>query len=342
MKKSHTYYEQRAAGSGNPDDHPAPTKRRPLPAETSGKAVRDQVRKGSTVGDNGGMREPGRKKSQRLKESDVTAKLEHEVGSTMNTGDTENEERSKAQSKAERRLRKAAARAASSTKEEREADDEGDGSLAPERSSGTTEKKRRHPKEDGSGALKSKKRKRRREQELPTEEASVVPGENSEMQHSPKQAVVDATAGATEATKKHGKKKVNADMSTKAANVECRPANTDGGSRDEQDAYSSSEELPIPGERAKQGAHDAAGKAIDAKSAARAGDPESGVVGVVVSRKRSRAKGSKKKTWQSDTTRVSDEFGESRDDGGFSVGAMLEARGQRETVGSGSGVSAWD
>lgn len=361
MKKSHVYYQNRAANdddNSNGNSTPKPDKDRKRDGSgrnlkhpaTVGKAEQDEDErmKGNERGHKDtkvsskkeeGASEKHTEKRQGLKKSDPA--------------DAEEELRGKK----ERKLKKRAARAAKATKGGEGVVEEIVGNLSEiEASVNVDVKHRRHPKEEASVALKPKKKKRRREEEeLSKHTPSVVPDE----QHHQQQQQLPLKTAATETTnqnsKKHDKKlkktkqvkqKSSEVAKVKSSRQPSNPNGTDGGGLGaEQDPYSSSEDLPIPGigrKTIKNGVADEG--AVKKRATPLGGDAESGVVSIVLNKKRKGAtKGSRGKAWQGGVGLESD--GVEQGGGaerGFSVGAMLEARAQRETVGLVSGVSAWD
>lgn len=164
---------------------------------------------------------------------------------------------------------------------------------------------------------------------------------------------------------KKAKKKPSASFAASSNNDS---AETTTGSIVDNDPYSSSEELPIQGaqrQRAqnkgdnhpgKTAAAGEAGGAGGKRSGAPGGDLESGVVAVVMSRrvkkgKDARSNAKKEKGRKSSQNSSSGKWGrvgeggsggEDEETGGFSVQRMLKARESSVGFGLGGGVSAWD
>lgn len=367
MKKSHTYYEQRAADA-NPN--PDATERFPAPSE-AGRKFGGGGRPGKGSGDGfggggDGRMVDGQKPPWRLKgvpaadpaAAAIAGKGENRSGNDpTSSGNTEKAKRREAK----RLLKKKAARAPARVGRAEGARTKGDGggvgaagaSDLPDDGSG---KRNRLAEDDVDPAeVKSKKKKRRREAK---DETTDAPEERNPRRDSVK-AVVEPIASTAQDKKQRNEKKSEANASAKApAGGGGRTANegsgsgggggSGGGDDGDKDPYSSSEELPVPGKRAGKSADGDAkgGVGGGAKRAAQEGDRESGVVSVVLNRKRKGARGAKGKAWQTvggggGLQRDDGEAGGSGGEGGFSVEGMLAARGQRETVGLGLGVSAW-
>lgn len=353
MKKSHTYYEQRAADAKAHADADA-TGGFPAPSE-GGKKFGRGGRPGKGSGDGfvggDGREGDGPKPTRRLKgkpaapaagTAAVVGKDEKGSGKDRtSSGDTEKARRREAK----RLLKKEASRAdAGGAEGARIKGDGGTGAAAGASDSPGSDKRSRLPKaeeEDPAGVGSKKKKRRREARDSPETAAAAAASEDTKQRRDSGTAVAEPIATTAQDKKQRTKKKIKAKASAEA------PTEGGGGGGD-KDPYSSSEELPVPGKRAgkRAGGDVKGGVGGGAKSAAQGGDRESGVVSVVLNRKRKGAKGSKGKAWQA----AGEGGGLQRDDvgagggggeGGFSVEGMLAARGQRETVGLGSGVSAW-
>lgn len=314
MKKSHTYYEQRAAeGEATSGASVTSTRRGSTPAESSRKPRSDNS---AGVEVDGGQPKLGQKnKTKRRNGAGVSGDDDARAGKT-DSGDAEEEERSKEK----RRLKKAA------------------------------RKPREEASEGGAGVKRARKR------AAVDTEHRVVPNEDVPAVEELKPKMKKPLLGDADGSKKipavpdNGKivvekkgKKAKKKPSSKDRDIVPDVSTFNSGDRD---PYSSSEELPIPGVVAAKkiaGAGGREGTGVINKSIP-GGDPKSGVVAVVLNKKRKGAKkGSKGKAWHGGATPQSNDVGEDREGGGgFRVEAMLQARGQRETVGLGSGVSAWD
>ncbi|CAM9237324.1 unnamed protein product, partial [Ectocarpus sp. 4 AP-2014] len=328
MKKSHTYYEQRGgeqgagagagAGGGRKDSAMRGTtpgsgeKRAPCSGKMARPVKGDGVDGGGgvTSGDRGGGQllsgEP-KGESSRPKEMRVGQQGQGSGESSANM----NEEGAGTSKEERERKRKAARKAAAE-----EAQTEAAAAIA-NKQGRKTKKRRRREEEEGKEAsaaalsesadkLTKKQRRRRREEGT---------------------TAVETIAAAGAATTVVSKKKKKTATSSGEG----------GRPLQQEDPYSSSEELPIPGRG--DGGDSLAGEAHTAKRTADAAVPVrgSGVVSVVINTKR---KGAKAKARQDSS--AAGRPGGGGGLGGFSVDAMLEARGQKETIGLGSGVSAWD
>eukprot|EP00752_Nemacystus_decipiens_P014166 g12597.t1 len=331
MKKSHTYYETRGGEEGGS-----------AAQGVSGPGGRGPAGRPAAVGGRAGLdaRPDGagrRKVEQRDKKKGMKSPKSKEVRVDGGAQTIEEEEGGDDRARKAAGKMKKAARAASATLA---AAEEGKVEAAALEKLGKphkkSEKKRRREEEErterysrspfGTAATaavtsddigKSKKKQQRR----PSETAAV----DSVVENA---AVTDDGATATsehKASKTKKKKKTKHDR---------KGTSGIGGSvgRPHQDPYSSSEELPIPisGRQPPKSAT-AAAVPVD-------GDRESGVVSVVMNKKRKgTAVGGAAKPWQGGAAP-----GTAEDGGRFSFDAILEARGEKETIGLGSGVSAWD
>ncbi|CAN0518353.1 unnamed protein product, partial [Ectocarpus sp. 12 AP-2014] len=336
MKKSHTYYEQRGGEQGA--------------GAGAGGGRNDSAMRGTTPG-SGGKRAPGSGKMARPVMGDGV-----DGGGGVNFGDGEGGQLISGEPKGE-----------SSRPKEMRVGQQGQGSgesssNMDEEGAGTSKEERKRKRKaarkaaaeeaqtEAAAAItnkqgrKTKKRPRREEEKegkecsgsSPVEEASAAAPSESADKPTKKQrrrrreegiTAVETIAAAGAATTVVSKK------------IKKTATSGGGGGRAQQqeDPYSSSEELPIPGRG--DGGDSLAGEAPTAKRTSDAAVPvrESGVVSVVINTKR---KGAKTKARQDSS--AASRPGGGGGLGGFSVGAMLEARGQKETIGLGSGVSAWD
>lgn len=306
MKKSHTYYEQRAAdGEAANTANAASTGRGSRPAESSRKPRSDWAVKGAGGEVGCEQLELGETKIRRCNGAGVSGGDDRQARKT-DSGDAQEEERSKEK----RRLKKAARKA------------------------------REEAGEGGAGA------KRARKMVAVDNEHRDVPNEDvvvEELKPNTKKAPCDADGGrvmvevashtASDKARKDGRK-AKKNSSSKDRNIASGVSAGNGGGGD---TYSSSDDLPIPEARRTKAIAGAVKKSSS-------GDAESGVVAVVLNKKRKGAnKGSKGKAWHGGAKPQSDDVGQGHGGGGgFCVEAMLQARGQREAVGLGSGVSAWD
>ncbi|CAM9626759.1 unnamed protein product, partial [Ectocarpus fasciculatus] len=333
MKKSHTYYEQRGGeqgggggggGGGNKDSTmrgTTPGKRAP----STGTMARPDKGDGDDGG--GGVKSGDRKARQlvsgeRKKES--SRPKETRVGQGSGESSANMEEEGAGTSKEERKRKRKAAREAAAE----EAQTEATAALTNKQDRKTKKRRRREEEEEGE---------ERSDSSLPVGEAAAAAPSESTDKLTQKQrrrrreegtTAVETTTAAGAATTAVVRKKKK------------KTATSGGGggrAKQQEDPYSSSEELPVPG---RGGSGDGlAGEGPMAKRTADAAVPvrESGVVSVVMNTKR---KGAKAKARQDSSG--AGRPGGGGGQGGFSVDAMLEARGQKESIGLGSGVSAWD
>lgn len=329
MKKSHTYYDTRGGeeGGGAAKDVSGPGGREKPghPTSVGGRAGVDAKsdgdgRRALTGGEKKGVKTPKSKGERVGKVAQGSGESCAEIVEKGEGGDDGG-------SKAARKLKKKAARAAAA---ERAAEAKGKAEVATatlEKPDKKTAKKRPREAEEEEGERRSLS---------PVETAVTAAvssdgaGKNRKKQRRPsEEAAADSvvktaadTAGTTTASKqkatKTKKKKTKRDQ--KASSV--------GGSvgQQQEDPYSSSEELPLPGRQPT--------KTATAAAVPVGGDRESGVVSVVINKKRKGAMGAPAKPWQGGEAPGRAEK--------FSFDAMLEARGEKETIGLGSGVSAWD
>ncbi|CAM9415853.1 unnamed protein product [Ectocarpus sp. 6 AP-2014] len=335
MKKSHTYYEQRGgeqgagagAGGGRKDSAirgttPGTGGKRAPGSRTKARPVKSDGVDGGG-GDKSGDREGGqlvsrkpKEESSRPKEMRVGQQGQGSGASSANMG-----EEGAGTSKEERKRKKKAARKAAAEEVHTEA-----AAAIPNKQDRNTKKRRRREEEEG----------RERSGSSPVEEAAAAAPSESADKLTKKQrrrrreegtTAVETIAEAGAATTVVSKKKKKTATS----------GGEGGRAQQQEDPYSSSEELPIP--RRGDGGDSLAREEPAAKRAADAAVPvrESGVVSMVINTKR---KGAKAKARQDSSAAGRPRGGGGL--GGFSVGAMLEARGQKETIGLGSGVSAWD
>lgn len=313
MKKSHTYYETRGGeeGGGAAKDASGPGGRgKPgHPAAVGGRAGLDAKSDGA-----------GRRKVEEG-EKEKGAKSPKSKGVRVGGGAqiVEEEGGDEQESKAARKMKRKAARAAAA---ELVAEAERKAELAalgkPDKKGA---KKRRREAEEG----------KERRSRSPVDVSSDDADKSKKKQRRPSEgAAADSvveTAAASDGTPAAPKQKASKTKKKKKT----KHASSVGGSggQPQEDPYSSSEELPIPGRR-------------ETKSAAAAavpvgGDRESGVVSVVINKKRKGAVGGAAQARQGGAAP-----GHAEDGGRFSFDAILAARGEKETIGSGSGVSAWD
>lgn len=336
MKKSHTYYESRVgeeAGSGAEDVSGPGGRGKP------GRSSHGDGRAGLDAKSHGDGQRPlieGEKKAgAKSPKSKSKSKGVGDGRGARGSGEfgaevlEEGKGKDEADSKAARKLTRKAARAAVAelaSEAERQAKVAALGKPDKKRA-----KKRQREAEEGT-----ERRKRSPVETAGT--ASVasngVEGRKKHRRQSEESAadsVVETAAGADDtlaastpkATKTKKKKKTKADHEgTSTSSV--------GGSvgQRQEDPYSSSEELSVPGRGPARSAR--------AASVPVAGGRESGVVSVVI-KKRKSAKGASAKPWQGGAAPGRKEDGEK-----FSFDAILEARGEKGTIGLGSGISAWD
>lgn len=317
MKKSHTYYEQRAAdgeaaGSANAasigrGSRPAESSRRPR----SGWAVKGA---GGEVGC--GQLELGETKARRCNGVGVSGVDDRQAGKTE-SGDAQEEERSKEK----RRLKKAARKA------REEAGKGGAGAKRARKMAAVDIQHRDVPNEDVAVEELKPNMKMPPCDTDDSEKIPAVPDEGRDV-------VEVANRTANGKAQKDGRKAKTKPSSKDRKMASGVSAGNGGGG----DPYSSSDDLPIPKARRTKAIAGAV------KKSSSGGDAESGVVAVVLNKKRKGAsKGSKGKAWHGGAKPQTDDVGEGHGGGGgFCVEAMLQARGQREAVGLGSGVSAWD
>lgn len=333
MKKSHTYYDTRGGeeGGGAAKDVSGPGGRgkpRGHPTSVGGRAGLD----GKSDGDGRRKLVEGEKKkgAKSPKSKGVRAgQGAQESGEPSSENVDKEEGGDQGESKAARKLKKKAARAAAA---ELAVEAKGKTELAALRKDKTSAKKRRREAEEGGerrsrpsvetaataavlsdGAGKDRK-KQRRQAEAAAAASVVEPA-----------ADTDGTAIASKHKATKPKKKTKKHDRKKTSNV------GGGIGQQQEDPYSSSEELPIPGRQPTKT------KSATAAAMPVGGDRESGVVSVVINKKRKGAISAAAKPWQGGAAP-----GREEDGGRFSLGAMLEARGEKETIGLGSGVSAWD
>lgn len=331
MKKSHTYYDNRGGEEGGAaanDVSGSGGRRKPgHPSPVGGPAGVD------ANSDGDGRRKPiegekkKRAKSPKSKEArvergapasgDVRAQIaEQEVGS--NDGG----------SKESRKRKKKAARAAAADFAA-EGKGETDAAMLGKADKKAAQKRRREAEArterrsrssvgtavisvvSPDDAAKSRRKQLRRSEESATG-SSVV------------ETAVDTVGTAAVSTQKATKTKKKKSKSNHDRNETSRSSVGSSVGKQQEDPYSSSDELPIPGRQPK--------KSAAAAALPVGGDRESGVVSVIMNKKRKGAMGAAAKPWQ----------GEAADAGGFSFDAIVEARGEKESIGLGSGVSAWD
>ncbi|CBJ28855.1 Hypothetical leucine rich repeat protein [Ectocarpus siliculosus] len=274
-------------------------------------------------GDKSGDREGGQLVSRKPKEESSRPKEMRvgQQGQGSGASSANMDEEGAGTSKEERKRKRKAARKAAAEEAQTEA-----AAAIPNKQDRNTKKRRRREEEEG----------RERSGSSPVEEAAAAAPSESADKLTKKQrrrrreegtTAVETIAAAGAATTVVSKKKKKTATS----------GGEGGRAQQQEDPYSSSEELPIPGRG--DGGDSLAREEPAAKRAADAAVPvrESGVVSVVINTKR---KGAKAKARQDSS--AAGRPGGGGGLGGFSVGAMLEARGQKETIGLGSRVSAWD
>ena len=352
MKKSHTYYQQRAGGvdaASDPNKSPAPppqqkkNKKRKSPAkqgsdlnsESNPDSARCSDAEGVAVSDGAVAGGPQREDARRSS-TDADLSLDKKDSRECSGKTRVNSKGQQVKhGKAERRLKskkKAVGAAGKGNEGVEEMHDTGTGSTRG--NAGGRETTGSQDEVRSSSRMEAKKKRRRLNEESAAESSSGISGGEKTPQLRPKEvAIVDGRGDDEKPDRKKPSKR-----SKKVVREEERKSSAEVA--DEQDPYSSSEELPIPGRKAGQGRATAASQSMgNGKESAvsSAGDAASGVKGIVVHRKQ---KGSKAKIFKKTGVQgVTPDHGER---GGFTVDAMLEARGLRETLGLGSGVSAWD
>lgn len=319
MKKSHTYYQQRTSGSDASS------------SRTTQSSLVSPQKRNRSLAERARTSSPGRAS---LPNTEADA-LEQKGVSNPNRNDyTECGGESRGGSD-EKNIGGAIGEEANAM--------DGSGSEAELRSvrvdSGGRGKSRGQDKVHSSSRSKAK-RQSKRVKESASELSAGIPQSNITPQSMSEEAAmvaeggIDETGGKTSVQDRPPKRpKISGEKKEPSAEA------GDGG-RDE-DPYSSSEELPIPGRWPVQGKAlvDVGGKAKSAILPV--GVSNSGVKEVVLHRKR---KGSKMKVSnmaaRGDTS--NQKSGDNAED--FSVDAMLQARGLKETLGlgAGAGMSAWD
>ena len=316
MKKSHTYYETRGAdeGGGVAKDAPGPGGR--------GKPSHPAAAIGGRTG-LGAMSEgegTGRRKVEEgEKKGGKSPKSKGVRGGGGAKVVEEEEGAGEQESKAARKMKKKAARAAEA---ELAAEAERKAEVAALAKSGkqSAKKRRRDAKEGAERRSRSPvERKKKQKQRRPSDGAAADPVVES----------AAATDSTTAASKQKGSK-TSKKKKTKHGHKGASTAGGNLGQQQEEDPYSSSEELPIPGRQATKSAPAVAVASVG-------GDRESGVVSVVINKKRKGAVGGTAQARQGGV-----EPGRAENGGKFSFDAILEARGEKESIGLGSGVSAWD
>eukprot|EP00903_Cladosiphon_okamuranus_P013873 g12905.t1 len=340
MKKSHTYYETRGAeegggaakdasgprGRGKPGLPPSPGRRAQLDARPGGDG-----RRKVEVEDEEGQRKNKGTKTPKLKE--VRAGKGMQGSPAFCAGvveeDEEDEGTEEAVGKAARRLKKKAARAAAAAAQlAAESEGKPDKKTVKKRrrqAEEEAERSSRPPVETAAAAASSNDfgKSRRKQRRQAGEAAADSAAETS----------ASCTEGATSVSKQkddEGETKTNEQKAKKRHHNEPSSVGESIAHRQE-DPYSSSEELVIPGRRPKESA--------TARAVAVGGDRESGVLSVVINKnnkKRKGAVGGATNPWQGGEAPGRAEGGE------FSFDAILEARSEKETIGLGSGISAWD
>lgn len=317
MKKAHTYYEQRGTeGRKVNDGHPSPREGKALSTEPSRISSGDRLGNGIRMESGDSRSSTGRQERRRLKGTD--ARGNH--GQRSGNEDMEEAEDQTMTSK-ERKKRKKVARVENGRKSEGEA-------LGTE------------PDIDGRSRESGKENEGNKQRLAPRDLSPNDTGAEKKRKHgSMGSTELHAGTDGKEKRKQHRRAKSGDGQGSSTGNQRKEGAVDGDGLRQEPHSFSPKRSAKVPG--------DDVGSSGDAPAAIN-GDQQgaggSGVVSVVVNKKKKGAKVSKKKlkAWEGDEKLHGDGNGAKGGEESFSVVAMLEARGQRETVGSGSGTSAWD
>lgn len=340
MKKSHTYYQQRTSGSDasrsrtTPPSLLLPQKRNRSPAERARTSSPGRASVPNTEA-GGGSYGSGGDALKRNPDKKGYTECDRESRGGSN-------EKNAGAGKTVQRMKKVG-----ETIGEEANDRFGSGDEAEPRSIRVDSRGRGKSESQDKTRISSRSKAKRHSksgEESASELSAGISQSNITPQHKSEEAVVVLSEGRIDESGGEKSVQERSPKRPRIAGEKKEPsAEAADGGRDE-DPYSSSEELPIPGhgrvqDKALVSAEGGGGNAKSAISPV--GASNSGVKEVVLHRKR---KGSKMKI-----SKIVARGGASNEESGgnaadFSVDAMLQARGLRETLGlgAGAGMSAWD